>query len=143
MREIHRSALVPYSPAQMFDLVADVERYPEFLPWCEHAEVLSRQGEQVTARLGLKRAGIAARFTTVNRLLPGESLDMRLLDGPFKALEGRWRFAAIGTAGSRVELEMRFQTEGTLTGLVLAPAFESACNQLVDAFGRRARSIYG
>lgn len=143
MRQVKRSALVPYSAAQMFDLVADVERYPAFLPWCTAAEVLGRDGELVTARLALRRAGASARFTTQNRLAPGEFLEMRLLQGPFRSLEGRWDFRAIGTAGSRVELEMRFETLGSLAGLLLGPAFEGACNQLVEAFGQRARQVYG
>lgn len=143
MREIRRSALVPYSAIQMFDLVADVERYPEFLPWCAAARVLDRAEDRVTASLAMKRAGVEAEFTTVNSLVPGESLEMRLLEGPFNALSGRWDFAGIGSSGCRVNLEMRFETRNSLAGLVLAPAFESVCNQLVDAFVRRARSIYG
>ena len=143
MRQVKRSALVPYSATQMFDLVADVERYPAFLPWCTGAEVLERDGELVTARLALRRAGASARFTTRNRLVTGEFLEMRLLEGPFRSLDGRWDFKAIGTAGSRVELEMNFETMGSLAGLLLGPAFEGACSQLVDAFGQRARQVYG
>lgn len=143
MRHVRRSALVPYGVMQMFDLVADVEGYPAFLPWCTGAEVLSRDGEWVTARLALRRAGASARFTTRNRLIAGECLEMRLLDGPFRSLEGRWDFTAIGEAGSRVALEMRFETASSLAGLLLGPAFEGACNQLVDAFGQRARQVYG
>jgi ribosome-associated toxin RatA of RatAB toxin-antitoxin module len=143
MREVSRSALVPYTAAQMFDLVADVERYPEFLPWCSRAEVLERAGEEVTARLALSRGRASARFTTRNRLVAGEYLEMRLLDGPFNALEGRWDFRPIGDSGSRVELRMQFETQGSVAGLVLGPVFEGICNQLVDAFGRRARQVYG
>lgn len=143
MREVKRSAIVPYSATQMYDLVADVERYPEFLPWCTAAEVLSREGEDVTAKLALARGRASAQFTTRNRLVAGEYLEMRLLEGPFKALEGRWDFRGIGEAGSRVELSMSFETLGSLTGIVLGPVFEGICNQLVDAFGRRARQMYG
>ena len=143
MREVTRSALVPFSALQMFDLVADVERYPEFLPWCSGAEVLEREGEHVTARLALSRHGADARFTTRNRLVSGEFLEMHLVDGPFTELDGRWDFRPIGDAGSRVELNMRFETRNSLAGLMLGPAFEAICNQLVDAFGRRAREVYG
>ena len=143
MREVKRSAIVPYSATQMYDLVADVERYPEFLPWCTAAEVLSRDGEDVTARLALARGRVSAQFTTRNRLVAGEFLEMHLLEGPFRALEGRWDFRGIGEVGSRVELCMSFETLGSLTGIVLGPIFEGICNQLVDAFGRRARQIYG
>ena len=143
MRQVKRSALVPYSAMQMFELVADVERYPAFLPWCTGAEVLARDGELVTARLALRRAGASAQFTTRNRLVAGDFLEMRLLEGPFRSLEGRWEFKTIGTAGSRVALDIRFETTSSLAGLLLGPIFESVCNQLVDAFGQRARQVYG
>ncbi len=143
MREVRRSALVPYTVAQMYELVADVERYPEFLPWCSAATVLERDGERVVARLSLARGRARASFTTTNRLVPGEFLEMRLLDGPFTALDGRWDFKAIGDAGSRVDLRVAFETRGSLAGLVLAPVFEGVCNQLVDSFARRARQVYG
>ena len=143
MREVKRSALVPYTAVQMFDLVADVERYPEFLPWCTAATVLGRDGEMVTAQLALSRGRASARFTTRNRLVPGQFLEMRLLEGPVRSLEGRWDFIAIGEAGSRVELALRFETQGSLAGLVLGPVFEGICNQLVDAFAQRARKTYG
>lgn len=143
MREVRRSALVPYSSLQMYELVADVERYPEFLPWCTAAAVQARVGDEVVASLALARGRAQARFTTRNRLVPGERLEMRLVEGPFSSLEGCWEFRPIGSAGSRVELVMRFATAATLAGLLLGPAFEAICNQLVDAFGRRAQSIYG
>lgn len=143
MREVRRSALVPYTVAQMYELVADVERYPEFLPWCSDATVLEREGEHVVARLSLARGRARASFTTTNRLVAGEFLEMRLLDGPFTALDGRWDFKAIGEAGSRVDLRVVFETRGSLAGLVLAPVFEGVCNQLVDSFARRARQVYG
>lgn len=143
MREVRRSALLPYSAAQVFDLVADVERYPEFLPWCTGAAVLARDGEQVTAQLKLARGRVSARFTTRNRLVPAQFLEMRLLEGPFRSLEGRWDFSPIGDAGSRVELAVQFETQGSLTGMLLGPIFEGICNQLVDAFAQRARQVYG
>ncbi len=143
MREVRRSALVPYSAGQMFALVADVERYPEFLPWCTAARVLEREGDSVLASLSLSRGRAEASFTTRNTQVPGRSLEMRLVDGPFSRLEGRWDFSDIGQAGSRVELGLRFEVSATLAGILLGPAFEGACNQLVDAFGRRARQVYG
>lgn len=143
MREIRRSALLPYSAGQMFELVADVERYPEFLPWCTAARVLEREGDTVLAALSLSRGRARASFTTRNLLAPGRFLEMRLVDGPFSQLEGRWDFSDIGHAGSRVELGVRFQAAATLAGILLGPAFEGICNQLVDAFGRRARQVYG
>ncbi len=139
MREVRRSALLPYSAPQMYALVSDVERYPEFLPWVTAANVLLREGEWVTASLAFRQG----TFTTRNRLVAPEYLEMSLLDGPFRTLEGRWDFRAIGDLGSRVELSVRFDLKLSLAGFIAGPALERVCNQLVDAFGRRARQVYG
>ncbi len=143
MREVHRSALVPFTPAQMYELVADVERYPEFLPWCTSATILGEEADRVTVQLGLALGLARGSFTTRNRLVPGRSVEMKLVDGPFSALEGRWNFSSIGTSGTRADLQLRFETNGLLSSILFGPAFEQACNQLVDAFGRRAREVYG
>ena len=143
MREVRRSALLPFTPLQMYELVADIRRYPEFLPWCTSAEVLDEDSEHVTAKLGLGLGPARASFTTRNHLVPGRAMEMRLVDGPFTALEGRWEFSPIGDAGTRADLQLRFETSGPIGGIVFGPAFEQVCNQLVDAFGRRARQVYG
>jgi len=143
MREVRRSALLPFSPLQMYELVADVRRYPEFLPWCTSAEVLDEDGEHVTVKLGMGLGLARASFTTRNRLLPGTGMELQLVDGPFRVLEGQWVFSPIAEAGTRVMLELRFETSDPIGGMVLGPAFEQVCNQLVDAFGRRARQVYG
>lgn len=143
MREVRRSVLVPYSSEQMYLLVADVERYPEFVPWCVEARVLTREGEVVTASLSLAQGPSRGTFTTRNRLVHGEFLEMQLVDGPFRLLEGRWDFAAIGEAGSRVSLTMRFEARNVLSGLVAGKVLEHNCNRLVDSFVLRARNLYG
>lgn len=142
MREVRRSALLPYSPGQMYVLVADVLRYPEFLPWCTAARILADEGEFVTVTLGMHRGLARGSFTTRNRLVPDRSMEMRLVEGPFATLEGRWDFAPIAEAGTRADLLVRFQTRGVLGGIALGPAFEQICNQLVDAFARRAHQVY-
>src|SRR5688572_28418758 len=143
MRDVRRSALLPCSTMQVYGLVADVERYPEFLPWCSEARILERRDDEVTVRLGLSSGLARASFTTRNRLDPGRSMTMSLVDGPFDHLEGRWDFAPIGGDGTRADLQVRFATHGVLGALALAPAFEGACNHLVDAFARRARAVFG
>jgi len=142
MREVRRSALVPYTAGQMYGLVIDVERYPEFLPWCSGARVLAAEGENVTVRLGLARGLVRGNFTTRNRNVPERSVEMTLVEGPFSLLEGRWDFRPIETAGTRVELQVRFQTHGLIDAIALGPAFEQICNQMVDAFGRRAHQVF-
>ena len=143
MREVRRSAILPYAPDAMYGLVADVERYPEFLPWCTSAKVLAREGDAVAVSLGFASGLARASFTTRNRLDPGRSVTMSLVDGPFDELEGRWDFTPIGDAGTRVDLQVHFSTQGVIGALALGPAFESVCNHLVDAFARRARQVFG
>lgn len=142
MREVRRSALLPYTPAQMYALVTDVERYPEFLPWCTAATIVADEGELVTVTLGLASGFARASFTTRNRLVPERAVTMSLLEGPFDFLEGRWEFTAIRDAGTRADLSVRFATHGLLGALTLGRAFEEACNHLVDAFARRARQVF-
>jgi ribosome-associated toxin RatA of RatAB toxin-antitoxin module len=143
MREVRRSALLPYAAEQVYGLVADVERYPEFLPWCTAARILVSEGDVVTVTLGLSSGIARASFTTRNRLDPGRSVTMSLVDGPFEALEGRWDFTPIRSAGTRADLSVQFATHGLVGALALGPAFEGICNQLVDAFARRARQVFG
>jgi ribosome-associated toxin RatA of RatAB toxin-antitoxin module len=143
MREVRRSALLPYPPDAIYGLVADIERYPEFLPWCRAARIRSRDGEEVIATLAFASGPARASFTTRNRHVPGRSVTMSLVDGPFESLEGRWDFTPVGDAGTRAELGVRFATSGVAGALVLGPAFEAACDRLVDAFARRARQVFG
>ena len=143
MREVRRSALLPYAPAQVYGLVADVERYPEFLPWCTEARILAADEREVTVTLGLASGIARASFTTRNRLEPYRSVTMSLVDGPFDLLEGRWDFTPIADAGTRADLHVRFATHGLVGTLAIGPAFEGICNHLVDVFARRARQVFG
>jgi ribosome-associated toxin RatA of RatAB toxin-antitoxin module len=148
MREVKRNALVPYTPAQMFALVEDFERYPEFLPWVSGAKLLSHDGEELVGRLEMERLGIKEHFTTRNRLQAPTQMDMRLVDGPFKQLDGCWRFTAICDAagvprGTRVDLNIQFEFKNAMLELLMGKAFEASCGSLVDAFAKRARDLYG
>ena len=143
MREVRRSALLPYTAEQLYGLVADVERYPEFLPWCTAATILSEEGDEVTVKLGLASGIARTSFTTRNRHDPSRSVSMSLVDGSFDQLEGRWEFTPIRKAGTRVDLQVRFSTHGVIGAFALGPAFEGICNHLVDAFARRAKQVFG
>ena len=127
----------------MYTLVNDVARYPEFLPWCRGSEVLETSAADMRARLDLARGSFHRSFTTHNFLTPGAGITMTLEDGPFKHLEGRWRFTDLGPEGSKVELDMEFQFDNMLLDLVAGPVFEDICNSLVDAFIRRATALHG
>ena len=143
MRTVNKSALVPYSAAQMYALVNDVERYPEFLPWCRSARILSQTTAEMCARLELARGGLHKTFTTRNRLDPGSGIVIALDRGPFRHLEGHWRFEDLGPAGSKVTLNMEFEFVGAMLDLMAGPVFHEICNSLVAAFTRRAAALYG
>lgn len=147
MREVKRNALVPYTPAQMFALVEDFERYPEFLPWVSGAKLLSRDANELVGRLEMERFGIKEHFTTRNRLHAPTQMDMVLVDGPFKSLDGYWRFTAIhdtdsAPRGTRVDLYIVFQLKNTMLDVLMGKAFEASCGSLIDAFTQRARALY-
>jgi ribosome-associated toxin RatA of RatAB toxin-antitoxin module len=142
IREIRRSALVTFSPEQMFDLVIDVERYPEFLPWVAGARLHEKSERDLRASMEMQKGGVRERFSTLNEFERPGFMTMRLLEGPFRLLEGRWSFAPIGEIGTRVELEMRFEFANPVVGLLFGNAFEQSCNALIDAFIARAKQTY-
>ncbi len=143
MRSVNRSALVPYSPAEMFGLVDDVEAYPEFLPWCNDATVHARDDNIVEATLELHKGSMSNHFTTRNTLNRPDSIDLALVGGPFRHLEGGWRFQALDEAGCKVSLHLDFKFESMVVDLMFGHFFEETCNSLVDAFTQRAEAIYG
>jgi ribosome-associated toxin RatA of RatAB toxin-antitoxin module len=143
MSTISRSAELPYSPRQVYDLVVDFAAYPQFLPWCRSAEVLSASEDEIEARVEIHKGGVSDVFTTVNRLQPGKMVEMRLLEGPFKQLEAFWRFDATQNGGCRLSLDMDYQFSNTILGLTVGPIFAKIAKSLVDDIGERARSVYG
>ena len=143
MRKVQRSALVPYSPREMFVLVDDFESYPEFLPWCNDASELRRDGNTVEARLELHRGSLSNHFTTRNTLRQYSSIDIVLIGGPFRHLSGGWRFLELGEQGCKVSLELEFEFSSRLVDMMFGAFFEDTCNSLVDAFTRRAASVFG
>ena len=143
MRSVGRSALVPFVAREMFMLVDDVEQYPSFLPWCKSAVVLSRSDDVVEATLDLNRGSVSKKFTTRNTRREFESIDMALVDGPFRHLAGGWTFKSLGDAGSKVSLDLKFVFESALVDMVFGSFFQDTCNSMVDSFTRRAESVYG
>jgi ribosome-associated toxin RatA of RatAB toxin-antitoxin module len=141
MREVTRSALAPLSPEQLYALITDIERYPEFVPGCHVARIEQRDEREVVATLGVQRGVLNAEFTTRNTLDPGRSVTMQLVKGPFKSLEGLWTVKPMGEGGCEVSLRLRFEFANRLMGAMLTPAFEDTARSLVDAFVARARSV--
>ena len=143
MRSVSRSALVPYTAGQMYALVADVESYPEFVPWCSDAKVLERGADYVVGTVEMRRAGLRKAFTTRNALVEGKSIGLALVDGPFRHLEGAWQFDALGDAGSKVTLSIEFDFDSRALDAMLGVFFEETLSSLVDAFTQRAGQVYG
>jgi coenzyme Q-binding protein COQ10 len=135
--------LLPYTPEQVFALVADVERYPEFLPWCVGVRVEDVSATERIATLKIAHGVLQTEFTTRNTLTPGAQIDMRLTHGPFRDLTGAWRFEAIGERGSRVNFKVEFEFKNRLTSAAFNAVFETLCGSIVDAFAVRARKVYG
>jgi ribosome-associated toxin RatA of RatAB toxin-antitoxin module len=142
LQVVERSAIVVYTPAQMFDLVNDVARYPEFLPWCVGSRVEVVSESEILAVVKVARGLVRMEFTTRNTLRKDEQIAMQLIEGPFRLMNGRWRFAAIGDRGSRVQFRVEFEFKNRLLATALNSVFESLCSSIVDAFVLRAQQMY-
>jgi ribosome-associated toxin RatA of RatAB toxin-antitoxin module len=143
IHQVKRTALVTYSPEQMFDLVVDVERYREFLPWVKGAQVHEKTASDLQASITMERAGVKQSFTTRNEMDRPNWMSLTLVEGPFKTLEGMWTFSAIGTAGTKIVLEMKFEFGNPIASMLFGKAFEQSVGQLIDAFVARAKQSYG
>lgn len=142
MTTISKSALVAYSAEEMYRLVADIESYPKFLPWCAGSRILERDAEGLIAEIDMAFGGIRKTFTTRN-ILNATTMDIRLVRGPFSRLEGSWRFQQVAELGSRISLDLEFDFASRLLALAVGPVFGTIANSLVDSFKRRAREVYG
>jgi ribosome-associated toxin RatA of RatAB toxin-antitoxin module len=142
MQVVERSALVTFTPAQMFALVNDVPRYPEFLPWCVGVRVEDVSPTERIAMMKIAHGVLQTEFTTRNSLIPDAQIDMQLTHGPFRDLTGEWRFEAIGARGSRVNFKVEFEFKNRLTAAAFNAVFETLCGSIVDAFVVRAKKIY-
>ena len=145
MKHVHKSVLLWYSPHEMFELVTAVESYPSFLPWCDHADVLERHTDGMTARLGLAMGGVRHAFTTRNLQRTDESIAMQLVDGPFSRLDGLWQFRSLGDReqACKVEFDLRYAFSSPALETVMNPVFSKVTASLVDSFVRRAEQVYG
>ena len=163
MKHVKKSVLLWYSAREMYDLVVDVQAYPEFLPWCEASTVLeSREADPasgvpagMTARLDLSYAGVRQSFTTRNEQMQGEFVKLKLVDGPFSQLDGVWQFKPLRPADAqqppnpdepvacRIEFDLAYAFSNRVFEAVLSPVFDQVANTFVDSFVRRASQIYG
>ena len=126
----------------MFDLVNDIEAYPEYMDGCVGAEVLSRNDSELTARLDLNKLGMKHSFTTRNRLMAPQTMEMALVEGPFRSLTGIWSFKALAEDACKVSLALDFEFSSSLVAKAASRWFESVANELVDGLCRRATQVY-
>ena len=138
---INKTALLPHSAETMFALVADIARYPEFLPGCSGAEILEQDGNVVVAWLDLSKAGVTQSFVTRNTNTPCDSIQLSLEDGPFESLGGEWRFDALSEDACRVSLDLTFQLRSGLLKMAASRLFETVANDMVDAMVKRANQL--
>ena len=143
MAQIQRSALVNYSAAQMFELVNDIESYPQFMQGCVAARVIERNDEFLVGELTLAKAGIRQTFTTRNTLVYAEEMRMELVQGAFRSFSATWVFKALAVDACKVSLDMQFEFASGLMDLALEKLFASSANNLVDALVKRAAQVYG
>jgi ribosome-associated toxin RatA of RatAB toxin-antitoxin module len=143
MNKLKRSALVPYSARQMFELVNNIEDYPRFLPWCQSSQILSSTEEEVTAKLEINWKGMRKTFTTRNKLQPYHQMEMDLVDGPLKRLDGLWNFYPLNDHACKVTLDLEFEFAGSFIDKLFEPVFQHIANTLVDSFCKRAIELYG
>ena len=148
MKSVHKSVLIWYSAQQMYTLVTDVAKYPEFLPWCDQARVIEEDASGMTAEVGLAFGGIHQSFTTRNTHVPGREVHLKLVKGPFSQLDGAWKFTPVGEPGDaesacRVELTLQYGFDNFALQALVGPVFDKVASSLVEAFVKRSEQVYG
>jgi ribosome-associated toxin RatA of RatAB toxin-antitoxin module len=146
MKTVTKSVLIWYSPQEMYALVTDVDRYPQFLPWCDRARVVSEHENGMTAEIGISFSGIRQTFSTRNEHVPGRQVAIKLLNGPFSRLDGEWNFLPLGDGmqrACRVELTLNYGFDNATLGKLVGPVFDKIAASMVDAFVKRATQVYG
>lgn len=143
MTIIERSAIVAYSQRQMFELVNGIEEYSRFIPWCPATHIFERTETEVEASIEVSWSGVHKSFTTRNKLHRFDRMDIALVSGPFRRLEGHWEFQALGDEGCKVCLKLEFELAGNFMDRMLQPLFHHMANSLVEVFCKRAVEVYG
>lgn len=146
MKSVHKSVLIWHSAHEMFALVADVARYPQFLPWCSEGVVLEENDHGMLARVGMSIGGFKKAFTTRNRHVTDERIELQLVDGPFSHLDGVWSFKPVGDGAQRacrIDFTLNYGFSSTTLAALVGPVFDKIAGSLVDAFVKRADQVYG
>jgi len=140
--KVSRTALVHFSAEEMFALVEDVEHYPEFLPWCSGTEVTLRDEEKTCATLHVNYRGIRQSFSTQNRRQFPERMTMHLVEGPFRMLDGEWRFTPLGDGACKIDFQLQYEFSSRLLEKLVGPVFGHIAGTMVDAFLKRAEHLH-
>ncbi len=149
MTQVSKSALLPYTPEQIFALVAAVERYPEFLPWCKSTQVQERHEHGMRASITMGLAGLTYSFGTENRHDEPARIELQLqqergaASAVFSQLHGDWHFVRLGDAGCKITLQLNYQFASPIVGRVIGSLFDQIANTLMDRFVQRAHQLYG
>ena len=146
MKTVKKSVLIWYTPQEMYVLVTEVDLYPQFLPWCDRARVVTSDADGMTAEVGISFGGIRQTFTTRNLHVPDRQVVMTLVDGPFSRLDGKWNFLPLGDGSQRackVELTLNYGFDNVTLGKLIGPVFDKIASSMVDAFVKRAGQVYG
>lgn len=139
---INRSALVSFSAEQMFTLVNDVERYPEFLPGCSGSKLIESSQTAMVASVDVSKAGIKKTFTTSNLMIPDRLIKLQLVDGPFKSLSGSWHFIPLDDFACKIEFQLEFEFSNKLIEMAFGKIFNELTSNMVKSFTQRAKQIY-
>jgi ribosome-associated toxin RatA of RatAB toxin-antitoxin module len=142
VNRVKKTVLVRHSAQQMYDVVEQVERYPEFLPWCGGAQILERQENTAVAAMDIVYHGLRHRFSTTNENQPGSMIGITLRDGPFRHLDGCWRFIPLSEHACKVEFELTYDFSSNVLEKMIGPIFNPIANGMMDAFVRRADKLY-
>lgn len=142
MTRISKTALIPFSAEKMYDLVADVDNYQYFLPWCSDSKTLEKTPDEVKGQVHIKYLGMNKTFTTLNKMHKNKMIEMSLVEGTFKQLNGFWRFDAMEENGCKISLDLEFEFSNKIMSMAFGPGFSQIANSMVDAFCQRAMDIY-
>ena len=140
---VEKTVLVGHSAAQMFGLVDAVETYPQFLPWCDGATVLHRDEQRTRATIHINYHGVTHSFTTENVKNPPQTMSIRLVEGPFKVLDGEWRFVELSPEACRIQFRLHYEFSSWILAKLVGPVFSYIANTMVDAFVQRAEKVHG
>ncbi|ORU91422.1 MAG: ubiquinone-binding protein [Cycloclasticus sp. symbiont of Poecilosclerida sp. N] len=143
MHKIERSALIRHCATDMFNLVNDVASYPKFLKWCRSSKVITSSSDQMTAELEIAWKVLHKVFSTKNRLVDGESIQMELLDGPFESMHGEWYFKQLRDGACKITMKIEFEFKNSVSNFVFSAIFSQICGSLMGSFVKRADDIYG